>query len=130
MAAKRYAEYCHIADPEQAGRYRMSFVYYNEKSLLLSAFFYALMSAFLVGVFLIKYRIEYLFSIPFMAGLFVFYLFLAMEKNSVVQVPEKLYKEKRFMLYVLFLIVLTVFLSFYEAPWLEILLRPIHLNVA
>ena len=130
MAAKRYGEYRHIRDPEQAGRYRKSFIHYTDSSLLLSAFFYALMAAFLAGVFLIKYRIEYLFAIPFLAGLFVYYLSLAMAENSIVQSPEKLYSNKPFVMYVVFLIAVIILLSVVNAPWLEVLLQPIQLQLA
>jgi len=51
MGTKRYSEYRRIANPVQAGLYRRSFERYTEASLLLSSFFYALCSAFLIGVF-------------------------------------------------------------------------------
>jgi len=130
MAVKRYAEYRHIGDAERAGRYRRSFVYYTEATLLLSAFFYAQMAAFLAGVFLIKYRIEYLFAIPLFAGLFVYYLHMAMSANSIVQSPEKLYSNKPFVIYVVLLVAMVVLLSVVNTPWLEILLQPIQLRVA
>ena len=46
MATKRYAEYRMIGDRELAGKYRKSFRYYTEESLLVSAFFYAMCSVF------------------------------------------------------------------------------------
>ncbi len=49
MAVKRYAEYRMIGDPVRAGLYRKSFRFYTEKSLLVSAFFYALTSIFFAG---------------------------------------------------------------------------------
>jgi decaprenyl-phosphate phosphoribosyltransferase len=70
MAIKRYAEYREIADPGRAALYRKSFEHYTEQSLLLSAFFYALNSVLLLGVFLIKYRVEYLLAFPLIAALF------------------------------------------------------------
>jgi decaprenyl-phosphate phosphoribosyltransferase len=67
MATKRFAEYRFINDPQLAGLYRRSFKYYTEESLLISMFFYALTSAFFLGIFLIKYRVELLISFPFFA---------------------------------------------------------------
>ena len=64
MAIKRYSEYRGIADPARAALYRRSFAFYSEQSLLLSGFFYALLSACFTGVFLIKYRIEFLLVLP------------------------------------------------------------------
>ena len=47
-----------IDDKELAEKYRRSFRYYSERSLLISTFFYAICPVFFLGVFLIKYRIE------------------------------------------------------------------------
>lgn len=58
MATKRYAEYRMINDPELAGKYRKSFKYYSTHSLMLSSFFYAMVSVFFIGIFLVKYRLE------------------------------------------------------------------------
>ena len=65
MAVKRFAEYRMIGDPAVAGLYRKSFVRYSEATLLCSAFCYALSATFLIGIFLLKYRIEYIIAIPF-----------------------------------------------------------------
>jgi len=78
MAVKRYAEYRSIGDPERAGLYRRSFRSYSERTLLLSAFFYAINSAFFLAIFLIKYRIELMLSFPLFAILFVWYLAIGM----------------------------------------------------
>ncbi len=123
MAIKRYAEYRFIADPDLASRYRRSFRYYTEQSLLASAFFYALVSAFFLGVFLIKYRIEFLLSMPFLALLFTWYLIIGMRAQSVAQSPEKLYREWPFVAYVAALGVLIVVLFFVDLPWLHVLVE-------
>ena len=60
MATKRFAEYRFIGNPEQAGLYRRSFKFYTENSLLISMFFYALVSAFFLCTFC--YR-SHIFSI-------------------------------------------------------------------
>ena len=74
MAIKRYAEYRFIDDPERAALYRRSFGGYDEATLLQSSFLYAILSSFFLGVFLIKYRIEFIMvSLPFFALLFVWY---------------------------------------------------------
>ena len=68
MATKRFAEYRTVAETaglERLGLYRASFRFYTENSLLISTFLYAQMAAFFLAVFLIKYRIEYLLSLPF-----------------------------------------------------------------
>lgn len=106
MATKRFAEYNFIEDKTTAGLYRKSFVHYDSEKLLISLFFYALTAAFFLGIFLIKHRVELLISFPFFALLFAWYLKIGFNKNSIVQKPEKLYKKKKFMLYVLFLSIL------------------------
>ena len=123
MAIKRYAEYRFIADPQLAGRYRRSFRYYTEETLLASAFFYALVSAFFLGVFLIKYRIEFLVSMPFLALLFTWYLVIGMRVQSVAQSPEKLYRERPFVAYVAALSLLIIALMFVDLPWLNSLVE-------
>lgn len=123
MAMKRYAEYRLIGDPQRAGQYRRSFRHYDETSLLVSAFFYAITSSFLLGVFLIKYRIEFLVSFPFFALLFAWYLAIAMRPASRALNPEKLYREKRFAVYVVFLGVLVTALFFVDIPQLQILVE-------
>ena len=120
MAIKRYAEYRMIDDKKKASLYRKSFKYYDEKNLLTSAFFYAMCSVFFIGIFLIKYRIELVLFIPFMVGLFCYYFYISFAKDSAVQKPEKLYKEKGLMIYCLFLIVLFIVLMNVRIPWLDI----------
>ena len=122
MAIKRYAEYRMIADPVRAGQYRRSFRYYTEQSLFLSAFFYALTSAFFMGIFLIKYKIEFLISFPFFALLFVWYLKIALQPASVAVSPEKLYLKPLFLSYVLFLCCLVMVLFFVEIPPIQYLM--------
>ena len=123
MAIKRYAEYRFINDPERAGLYRRSFKFYTEETLLVSAFFYALSAAFFLGVFLIKYRIEFLLSMPFLALLFAWYLVIGMRAQSPAQHPEKLYHERSFMAYVALLGVLITLLFFVDLPWLRFLVE-------
>lgn len=85
MATKRYSEYRMINDKSVAAHYRKSFRYYTEKSLLISAFFYALMSVFFCGVFMIKYRTELILDIPLLCGLFCLYLNISYKEDSSAQ---------------------------------------------
>ena len=128
MAIKRYSEFRYIGDAEKAGLYRRSFKFYTEDTLMLSAFFYALTSSFFFGVFLIKYKIEFLLTAPFLALLFVWYMAIGMREDSVTQRPEKLYQERRFMVYLVFLGILITAVFFIDIPWLDILIKPIVLD--
>jgi len=128
MAIKRYSEFRYIGDAERAGLYRRSFKFYTEDTLMLSAFFYALTSAFFFGVFLIKYKVEFLLIVPFLAFLFVWYMAIGMREDAVTQRPEKLYRERRFMAYIVFLGILVAVVFFIDLPWLDFLINPIVLG--
>lgn len=123
MAVKRFSEYRFINDPQVAGAYRKSFKYYTENSLLISSFFYALTCAFFLGIFLIKNRIELLISFPFFALLFAWYLKIGLQPDSPAQKPEKLYRQKKFRWFVLFLGLLLVALILVDIPALHWFLR-------
>ena len=116
MATKRFAEYRMIGDPSVAGLYRKSFAHYTETSLLVSSFFYAMCATFFIGVFMIKYRMEYIIAMPFVFGLFCFYLYIAFKPDSAVQKPEKLYKEKSLLVYIAVLIAILAILTFVDLP--------------
>jgi len=118
MATKRFAEFRLIGDPAVAGQYRRSFKFYTENSLLVSMFFYAITSAFFLGIFLIKDRIELLVSFPFFALLFSWYLKIGLLTDSPVQGSEKLYTRKWFMLYLVLFTILLCVLMFVKIPWL------------
>ena len=130
MDIKRFSEYRMIADKTTTSLYRKSFAYYDERILLGAAFFYAMASSFFVGIFLIKYRIEFIVLMPFLMGLFCYYLMISYKKDSAAQAPEKLYREKGLMLYVLFLSVLFVVLLKFDIPALACFVsdRLIHIG--
>jgi len=119
MAVKRYSEYRFIGDPKRAGLYRASFRFYSENTLLLSSFFYAMTSMLFLGVFLVKYRIEFLLGLPLLVVLFVWYLAIGMRENSVAQRTEKLYAEKALMSYVAFVAAVFALLLFVDIPALN-----------
>lgn len=129
MAAKRFAEFRMIGDKAQAGLYRKSFNLYSEKSLLISAFFYAMTSVFFCGIFMIKYRIELLAAIPFLCGLFCIYLHICYKPDSAAQRPEKLFREKGLMLYILLFIMLLGILLIFPLPFLQQFLETSFIGV-
>lgn len=129
MATKRFAEYRMIGDPSVAGLYRKSFIHYTETSLLVSSFFYAMCATFFIGVFMIKYRIEYILAMPFVFGLFCFYLAIAFKPDSAVQKPEKLYREKKLLAYIAVLIIILVLLTFIDIPMPSYWVNPEILGV-
>tara|TARA_B100000242_G_scaffold121242_1_gene85122 strand:+ start:11035 stop:11973 length:939 start_codon:yes stop_codon:yes gene_type:complete len=123
MSVKRYAEFREIGDEKIASMYRKSFKFYDEQKLLLSSFFFAICSSFFLGIFLIKYKIEFILTFPLFSFLFVWYLYLGIKKDSIVQTPEKLYGEKLFLSFSAF-IALTVFVLFFiDIPILQNLIE-------
>jgi decaprenyl-phosphate phosphoribosyltransferase len=118
MAVKRYSELRSIGR-DDAALYRRSFRFYTEESLLISSFFYAMCCAFFIGVFLVKHRVELLLSFPFLALLFAWYMWLGMRPESAAQHPEKLYQERAFFAFCLFLTALLITLLVYDVPRLN-----------
>lgn len=123
MAVKRFAELRFLGKTKAAGWYRRSFRYYDDEKLITSSFFYALTSTFFLGVFLIKYRVEFLLSMPFLAGLFTWYLKLGFKANSPAQYPEKLYKERAFLFYCLLLAALLMILALWPVHSMQWFLK-------
>jgi 4-hydroxybenzoate polyprenyltransferase len=126
MAMKRYSEYRRIGDPAVAGLYRRSFKQYTEHSLLLSSLFYANTCCFFLGIFLIKYRIEFLLTFPFISYLFAWYMQIALERDSAAAAPEKLFRQRRLLLFVGALFVLFFVLATINIPILQILVNPLR----
>ena len=122
MSIKRYSEYRMINNPEQASLYRKSFAKYTEHSLLISSVFYSLLSIFLCSTFLIKYKIELLLCIPFLCGLFCYYISISFKQDSAVQNPEKLYRETKLLILLVLYIILFAILLFINIPILNKLL--------
>jgi 4-hydroxybenzoate polyprenyltransferase len=127
MGAKRLSEYREIA--VRAGlaalrHYRASFRHYTEERLTVSCFVYALLSTLLTGVFLVKYRIEYLVACPFVIALFAHYLALSLRSGSVAQKPEKLFREKRLMAITAMTVATLLAMSFIQLPRLQRLYEP------
>jgi decaprenyl-phosphate phosphoribosyltransferase len=110
MQIKRYSEYRFINNPEVAGLYRRSFRYYTENKLINASIFYAICSAILGGVFLVKYKIELILLAPFIALLYAWYFSIGLKPDSAAQHPEHMMQEKAFVGYVIFLSLLTVLL--------------------
>jgi 4-hydroxybenzoate polyprenyltransferase len=124
MAAKRFAEYRSIGDPERAGRYRSSFRYYSEERLATAMMAYAAGFMFFVGVILVKYHVEYILACPLLMIYLAYYTHLAYQEESVAQHPEKLYRDAPLMILTLALALTIALLSLVRLPalgaWLGI----------
>lgn len=129
MAIKRFAEYRLIDDPEVARQYRRSFANYDEEKLLLSIVYYGVAFGLFFGVFLLRYHVELILSLPLLAGFMAWYIHLGFRHDSPVQYPERLYKEKPFMAYTLLCVVFMFALLFLDMPIIRTIFSPtISLN--
>jgi decaprenyl-phosphate phosphoribosyltransferase len=97
MALKRLAELRHIGDPAVAAAYRRSFGYYTPERLLVAVMFYAAAAMLFFGAFCMRYRLELILAFPAVALVMALYLQVALQPDSAVQTPERLYREPRLM---------------------------------
>jgi 4-hydroxybenzoate polyprenyltransferase len=124
MAAKRLSEYREIVQShgkEVLAQYRASFAGYSETSLTISCFVYALFAIFFVAVFLIKYRIEYLVTVPVIIALFAYYMVIAIAPGSSAQKPEALFREPGLIALVALLTATFLLMTFVDIPVLHAL---------
>ncbi len=124
MAVKRFAEYRRINDPAVSAGYRQSFVYYTEERLMTSIIYYAVAFGLFFGIFLIRYRMELILSIPLVAGFIAWYIHLGFLDDSPAQYPEHLYRQRGFLFYCIFCGIVMVALLFIPIPLLHSLFRP------
>jgi len=124
MAVKRFAEYRRINDPEISAGYRQSFAHYNEERLLTSIIYYAVAFGLFFGIFLIRYRMELILSIPLIAGFIAWYIHLGFLENSPTQYPEHLYKQQGFLIYCILCGTVLFALLFIPVPHLHEFFQP------
>lgn len=124
MTVKRFAEYRRIGDPEIAARYRASFAHYNEERLFVSAIYYAVSFGLFFGIFMMRYRLELLLSIPLVAGLIGYYIHLGFLEDSPAQYPERLYRQRSFMIYTAVCAAFMLILFFVDIPMLRDIFAP------
>jgi decaprenyl-phosphate phosphoribosyltransferase len=118
MAVKRFAEYRRIGDPQISSEYRQSFSHYTETRLLVSILYYAVSFGLFFGIFLMRYKMEMILSIPFIAGFIAWYIHLGFLENSPTQYPEQLYLQKGFTIYCIFCGIVLQLLLFADFPFL------------
>lgn len=124
MAAKRFAEYRKLDDPERAAKYRKSLGYYNEQRLTVSIFYYVTLFALMGGYFIASYRFELILAAPMVAYSMAFYMRLSFKKNSPVQNPERLFRERSVMLVIFATFALCTVLLFWDMQWLRDMFEP------
>lgn len=124
MAVKRFAEYRRIDNPQIAREYRCSFAHYTQETLLVSITFYAVAFGLFFGIFLMRYRLELILSVPLIAGLIAWYIHLGFKKDSPTQYPETLYRQVGFVNYTLATCLFMLALMFIDVPILVDIFAP------
>lgn len=116
MAIKRFAEFRRIDDPSRAAAYRRSFGHYNEERLLVSITYYGVAFGLFFGIFLLRYRMELILSVPFIAGFMAWYIHLGFLADSPTQYPERLFRQFKFTAYAGLTIAVMIGLLFWDIP--------------
>jgi len=119
MAMKRFGELRHINDSAVAGAYRKSFRHYTPERLLISVMFYATAFGLFGGIFVIRYRVELVLAVPFVAGLMAMYMHLGLLPNSPAQHPEALFRYPGFVAYGCVTAIVLIVCSVIRLPWVD-----------
>ncbi len=133
MTIKRLAERRFVTVSEglkTLQAYRPAIATVSERAMLLAAVVYALVSTFALTVFLVKYRIEYLLLLPIVIALLVSYLSLGLKTKSPVQTPEVLWRQRRLMGLLAFLVLAFAVLTWVDLPFLERLAEPHYIRLS
>jgi len=118
MAVKRLAEYRMIGDPAAAAAYRKSFAHYTEERLIISILYYVAAFGLFFGIFLIRYRLEFILSVPFIAGFIAWYMHVGYLEDSPAQYPERLHKQRGMLLYIALCMAVLLLLLYIDLPFL------------
>src|SRR3546814_17127807 len=110
-------------------RYRRSFSAYTAESLTVCCLLYAILSAFFIAIFLIKYRLEYIVALPFIGFLFALSSWLSLLRNSVARRPEGLFRSRRLGIAFTAVILDLFVLTFVAMPFLRYFSDPNFVHV-
>jgi len=124
MAVKRLAEYRHLADPKLAAEYRPSFKHYNEARLMVSIMCYATACGMMAGIFIGRYHLELVLSVPAFAIFMAMYLRVGLKPNSPAQYPERLLRRRSVLITGFILTALVCFSLWLDSQWLRDLFSP------
>ncbi len=98
MSAKRYAELEKITKA-QAENYRPVYLVYTNRALMAMMHVYAGITLVTFTWIAIRHKISFLFFLPFAVAFFIWFYKLAIQKDSFVSNPEKIYVNKPFLLF-------------------------------
>ena len=117
MALKRYTEKLILGSA--AGRYRPSLETWSSTELLVCALSGGFYGTTFLGIFLMKWKPEFVLVIPVIISLFMAYFRIGFSLNQVSFMPEKIYRSKQLVFRVAIVIALSFLLSFIHIPVLH-----------
>jgi 4-hydroxybenzoate polyprenyltransferase len=117
MALKRYTEKQILG--AEAGKYRLSLESWSSTELLAYALSGGFYGTTFLGIFLMKWKPEYLLVLPLIINLFTAYFRIGFSLNQVSYMPEKIYQNKQLILRVAAVVALSILLSFIQIPVLH-----------
>ena len=88
-----------------------------------------MLSISMFTVFMIKYKIEFIFFVISIAILFLYYLNLTLQSNSEIQNISHIYKNKFLIFLIFFCFVVFVISLFVDLSIIKILEKPLQFNI-
>jgi 4-hydroxybenzoate polyprenyltransferase len=131
MTVKRFAEHRFLSDGSAGtvARYRPSLAGYKDSTLIIAALIYAQLFAFMMAVFLLKYRAEYILLFPPLCVLFAIYMRIGYSSDSAAQSPEKLFKQPLLLGLAFGIVALFLALTFIDMPGLTVFTDPLLIPI-
>lgn len=131
MTVKRFAEHRFLSEGGAAvADYRPSLAGYRQSMLIVAALIYAQLFAFMMAVFLLKYRAEYMLLFPPLVALFALYMRIGFARNSAAQSPEHLFKQPLLLGLAGAIVALFLVLTFVDIPALSAFTEPHFIPLA
>lgn len=121
MSLKRVAEYRMFEDPKKAAAYRKSYAQYTRNTLTLSGFIYGMVTTFGITVIMLKYKTELVLLIPILIGWMGLYFLMSLRQNLEIIYPERLIKNKAFLVLTFITTLAGIILINVDIPSLQIL---------
>jgi 4-hydroxybenzoate polyprenyltransferase len=123
MASKRFGELRFIGDESIAASYRPSLAGYSERSILVTMIACLSAFSFMFGALCMKHSVDLMLLLPFLIGYIVWFFNLALEHDSIVKDPERVFEKRGFFAYSVLLGLLFVYLVWSESQYLGFLLQ-------
>ena len=125
MNAKRLSEvhyFDSLKKKVELKKFRKVYNFYNIKNLDSLSLFYSSLSLVFLTIFIIKYKIEYIFLFPIIIFIFTWYHHLSIKEFSKMQEVSNLIYSKTLIISIIILIILFIILTFLNLNFLKIFL--------